>query len=316
MQDLKVRVENSLAKALEYVLSCQESSGSWVEWRLPPGPSHTWTTAFVGYKLRLLPSALRKSASDVLARAGQWLAKAADSERGWAYNEHVEVDADTTAFAILFLSSLGISVADTSYHRLLEFQRSDGGFSTYQPRDSSDAWGKSHPDVTPGALLALLTKYQKGDDIIVQGLSYTLSQKTTQSGLWNSYWWDTPLYATALNLELLTSACPEVDRLQTSQTVLKLSPATMFEAGLLLSCYCYALDPAEDKVASVLELLLDNQQDDGSWPSGAILRVTRRDCDEPWSVVDPGAYFSDINRLFTTSSVIESFCKVGSLWPF
>jgi hypothetical protein len=238
------------------------------------------------------------------------LAKAENSDGSWGYNEEVEVDADTTAFAILFLSSLEFSVADRNYNRLLEFQRADGGFSTYLPRNSTDAWGRSHPDVTPSALLALLTKFPSRDTSIRRGLSYAVSQET-ESGLWNSYWWETPLYATALNLELLTLIFPEADRSRTSKTVLRLSPTTMFEAGLLLSCCCFAFGLCKDKAVSICEILLNNQEDDGSWPSGAILRVTRRDCSEPWRSVDSGPYFSDKNRLFTTASVIESLSRFG-----
>src|SRR5437762_11644312 len=115
-------IDDALATGLDYILGLQAMDGSWSEWELPPGESSPWTTAFVGYRLRLLPPCLRKRAISARQRAAEWLVRAEFAGGGWGYNDTVGVDADSTAFGILFLSSLGCSIQQTTYQRLGEFR--------------------------------------------------------------------------------------------------------------------------------------------------------------------------------------------------
>jgi squalene cyclase len=306
--------DDALAAGLEYILSLQAMDGSWTEWELPPGRSSPWTTAFVGYKLRVLPSHLAKRASAAKQRAAEWLAQAEGTGGGWGYNEIVGPDADSTAFGILFLSSQGRTIQETSYDRLCSFHNNDGGFSTYLPQDSNDSWGVSHADVSPIALLAVLTKYPRTSSLVQRGVEYVLSQRTSV-GLWNSFWWESPLYATEANLSLLSTVCPKFDTSKSYESLAGMAPQNAFEAALLLSSMLYVRPGyRSDATGPLIDWIIERQQGDGSWESAPILRVTRRDCFEPWQCEHPGDRFADPTRLFTCSVVLEALSRaVGIL---
>src|SRR6476620_7829168 len=130
----------AMNSGIDYILARQEDAGSWVDWQLPPGESRPWTTAFVGFKLASLPQCLDRNIVPSIRRAAQWLLYHKFDDEGWGYNSFVGSDADSTAYAILFLSRCGESVPEASCLRLRAFQRPDGGFSTYLPQDSPSSW--------------------------------------------------------------------------------------------------------------------------------------------------------------------------------
>src|SRR5579862_3356209 len=105
---------------LDYILSLQSDDGSWTDWKLPPGTSAIWTTAYVGYKLQLLPGDLRLKAAWSRHASTRFLAENQFEDGGWGYNEAVGSDADSTALAILFLASEGQAVTELAYDRLLQ----------------------------------------------------------------------------------------------------------------------------------------------------------------------------------------------------
>jgi hypothetical protein len=309
----RTAIDDAIDAGLEYVLSLQALDGSWTEWKLPPGESSLWTTAFVGYKLRRLTSALAKKAPGARQRAAEWLIRAELDGGGWGYNDAVGADADSTAYGILFLSSLGRGVREVTYRRLCEFRQADGGFSTYVGQHDGDSWGGSHPDVTPIAVLALMTKHPPTSNLVEGGIGYVLRQQTS-AGLWNSFWWESPLYATEASLELLDSAEVPVDTSKTSEALLSLEPHNAFEAALLLSSLLHVgsgLLSAANR--ALIDGLIEGQQSDGSWKSEPILRVTRRDCVEPWNHHDAGARFADPARLFASSVVLDALAKTSEL---
>ena len=71
----KKHLERALCLSVDYILSRQQTDGSWLDWELPPGQSSTWTTAYVGGKLTSLDNHHRDRASTATASASRWLAK-------------------------------------------------------------------------------------------------------------------------------------------------------------------------------------------------------------------------------------------------
>jgi uncharacterized protein YfaS (alpha-2-macroglobulin family) len=308
--DRKRAVEQAIAYGLEYILDRQSKSGSWTEWALPPGKSAPWTTAYIGYRLRLLPPCLSARAVAASHAAAAWLLEAEFPGGGWGYNEAVEVDADSTAYGILFLSSADHAIPESSYQRLKQFQRSDGGFSTYIGDESTDSWAVSHPDVSSIATLALLTKYARTNEAVDRGAEYVLAE-CTPSGLWNSFWWESPLYSTEACLSLVREANARIDMAKTGESLLRIEPGNAFEAALLVSSLLSTCpDGTPPDVLALVDSLLQEQRSDGTWTSEPILRVTRRDCFEPWSCPEAGPLFPDPGRLFTSSTVLETLSKV------
>ncbi len=304
------------ALGLEYILSRQRHDGSWADWNLPPGESSVWTTAYVGCKLGNLTAKLRQQAFLSSRRASEWLYRKQFPDSGWGYSEEVGTDADSTAIAITFLVSLGLALSETCYSCLRQFQCPDGGFSTYRNCGRRDSWTVSHTDVTPTALRALLTQYDRHDEAVQRGLSYVRKQRT-ETGVWEAFWWKSSLYSTEASLSLMRTLGLDFDRQALRQALLGSQPGNSFERALLLSCLAHTVEdrPDEEMQAIISDLVME-QKSNGSWESGAIIRLPRHDCFKPWREPNLGPFFLDQNRLFTTATVIDALslaCKVGSL---
>jgi squalene cyclase len=306
-------LERALGLALEYILGRQQRDGSWIDWDLPPGQSSIWTTAFIGCKLAGLSSILRERASASTGLASEWLNVKMFADSGWGYSEEVGSDADSTALAILFLASEGKNIPAACYAFLQSFQCADGGFATFGGQPNLGTWGVSHADVTPSAVLAMMTKYGTTSETVDRGFQFVLDHKT-RAGIWQSFWWTSFLYSTEKSLSLFQAVGLNIDLQVTRKTLLDTRPQSPFESALLLSSLLCLPNSAPDQVIrSVVDELLRDQAPDGSWRSSPMLRVTRRDCLEPWKPGDPDRLFRDQNNLFTTATVIEALSKLSSL---
>jgi squalene cyclase len=311
--DRKKGLERARDLSLEYILSRQQPDGSWIDWDLPPGQSSIWTTAFVGTKLASLTSRLKEQASTSIDLASQWLTGRMFPDGGWGYNEEVGSDADSTALAILFLASAGKNVPESSYACLQSFQCTDGGFATFRGQPNLGSWAVSHADVTPSAVFAMMTKDGTPRANVDRGLQYVLNHKSSD-GIWPSFWWTSFLYSTERSLSLIKTAGLNIDLLVTRTTLLHTRPQHPFESALLISSLLCMPDIALDQdIWPLVDELLEAQEPDGSWRSGPMLRVTRRDCLEAWKPGDPDQLYRDQNHLFTTATVLDALSKVSIL---
>jgi len=314
----KQLLKHTLISGVAYILSRQDDDGSWVDWQLPPGESRLWTTAFVGCKLRSLPEHLNPNIAPSIHTAARWLLHNRCDDGGWGYNPLVGSDADSTAYAILLLSQSAEPIPEASYTRLREFQGSDGGFSTYLPYDNPNSWTVSHPDVTPVALLALLTRYSRDEVFIQRGLDYALQQRT-KAGLWNSFWWESFLYSTEANLSFLNAIGRFVDTADTKESLARMRSDKPFEVALQVSALLSSgITAPETELGGLIDQyahqLVTKQRGDGSWGTEPILRLTNRDCYEPWRSQESGMLFSDPNRLFTSSTVLAALSRALKLY--
>jgi squalene cyclase len=307
------RLNQALELSLDYILGRQQSDGSWVDWKLPPGESSIWATAYVGCKLKNLPAYFRKRTQLPMHAASRWLLGKMFPDGGWGYTEQTGSDADSTALAILFLSAEGKTVPGSCYSFLQTLQHPDGGFSTYPRNGIAGSWSVSHGDVTPTVILALLTKYGRQAEIVERGIDYVIKTQTS-SGVWESFWWTSFLYSTEASLALMNVIGLKMDAVQTRGTLLNSVCKGAFEKALLISSLVH-LDPqlTDSESWRLIDELLNVQGYDGSWRSCSILRVTRRDCFQPWRPGDSDTLFTDTNRLFTTSTAIETLSRVYAL---
>ena len=198
-------IESAIRDGVAFLVDRQSADGAWHDFELEPGESDAWATAYVGCCLARVAQRKIVSGLDLdqtLVPAADWLRRAMRADGGWGYNDNCPVDCDSTALAVLFLSQIGAPAPDLCRDRLLAFQKSDGGFATFDRRDPRNSWGISHHDVGPVALRALLTTLTADDPVVLRGLAYALAG-IDADGLWPSFWWTTPLYATLANLRLL-----------------------------------------------------------------------------------------------------------------
>jgi hypothetical protein len=198
-----------------------------------------------------------------------------------------------------------LSVPDSAYDRLREFQRPDGGFATYVLSDGS-SWAVSHPDVTPFAVLALLTRFPADASFVGSAIAYA-TERATVAGLWNSFWWDTRLYSTEANLSMLNVAGVDFPVARTRDSLLCERPRNVLETALLASCLLVV--DARPAASELLERLVSAQLPDGSWRSEPMLRITNRDCFEPWAGEPSGPLFADPKRIFTSATVLAMLSR-------
>lgn len=270
-----------MSKALAFLAAQQNPAGFWEDWDLPVGPSRMWTTAYVGWRL----ASSRGVYSDMLDRAADWLESNELPGGGWGYANLTGADADSTALGILFLRTLGREVPGSAVLRLLRFACNDGGFATYGLEQSFGAWTASHVEVTATAVLALTCVGEAQNEVV--SAKEFLQRRKRPDGLWDSYWWTSPLYA--------THVCARVFGGPSRQAIASLRTGNPFEMAL----QNLLLHRTDHELATA-------QLSDGSWPSAPVLRLTRRDVFEPHLSADAGPRFADPRRVFTTATVLAA----------
>jgi hypothetical protein len=301
-------IATAIAAGLGYLEREQAGDGYWSDWQLPPGPSRVWTTAYVGWRLCGVPQ-VAASLAPRLDLAAAWLRDSACADGGWGYAPATGPDADTTALATAFLRHRGIA-SSHAVTRLLAHQQADGGFATYTRAWNHGAWTHSHPEVTAAAVAALTPEAGVPPEVLPAARRY-LHQVRGDDGLWPSYWWTTPLYATEAAL-----ACvgPDLEPARRRVAAVVATPTpTCFEAALQVSCLVQ-LDEIE-AAAARLRAILEAQAADGSWPSGRVLRLTHRHVEQPWRAADAGPLFADQRRTFSTATVVAALSAVDVRAP-
>jgi hypothetical protein len=293
-------VSRSLPRAVGFLVEQQSANGAWRDFRLEPGRSDAWVTAYVGVKLLQVARRAYDGLAPALAAAARFLDGARDRNGGWCYNARVAPDADSTAWAILFLRGMGGSVPLRDYAALAKFQLSDGAFATYRNVGSLHGWGRGHPDVTILALAALGCALPP-DHVILRKGHASLDAYLGGPHPLASYWWPSPFYM-ARELLTLSRAFPQARSFSTPIPMLP-ADAGCFERALALEVDVLR-GVARNRTSRALSRLHFLQLPDGSWPSAPILRVAKPRSIEPDDVhCRRSPVFADDRRIFTTAAV-------------
>jgi len=294
----------ALSRGVDFVLAAQSADGAWSDWALPPGPSSDWITAQVGLRLARIGTRERAALAEPLDRAARWLLSRQTESGGWGYSPAVEPDADSTAQVLLFLALLGHPAPRGACAFLSRHQRPDGGFATFEPDSLMGSWCLSHSEITAAALLALRAHpggLPQGS--FARGLAWLLKARRPD-GLWNSFWWTTPLPATEPSLALLADlGTPDPPPAALARWI----PADSLEAALVLSMTAHEATPV--RLDELARELLAEQDDDGSWKGAPALRLPSRDCQHPWDTGTSSPLFADPQRLHSTATAIAALAK-------
>ncbi len=296
----------AVERGVEFLLAAQSPHGTWRDFDLEPGESDCWVTAYVSLSLTVASAALNQNGriDAAVNSAATWLARSMRSDGSWGYNASVPSDSDSTAHAVLVLDRARRAAPEQCFARMLELQGPDGGFATFVRRDSANSWGASHADVTPVVLQALRTRLPDDASPVRRGRAYVLAAQGAD-GLWQSFWWTTPLYATLVNVRFLQDTVTTFDSGQIVKGVVGVVAPTALERAL--ACELLSLLIPEDaRTVQAARSLLGLQLDDGSWPSAPVLRVTDPRIFAPWGRTDAGPLAADQHRLFTTATAVRS----------
>ena len=229
------------------------------------------------------------------------LLEAMRARGGLGYNEASPIDADSTAHALLFLTAEREESDRSLGEMLLQFQASDGGFSTFiRPPDSRDSsWTTSHPEVTATALLALWPL--RTDPLVATAIKRAFDWAESSPG-WDgcarAFWWNLTWYGRLQWVRALKRHDRAVPReLSLPQGKSRLDVTSHLDAAYLLEL-CLELDQMDD-AALVAGSLCETQKPNGLWPTSPVLRIVDDDCFSPWSepgrsslVADAGLYSS------------------------
>jgi hypothetical protein len=306
-------LQQAMAGGLDFVLRGQHADGRFIDWALPPGASSAWSTAYVGLLVAELPEGDQQRSAAATRAAAHWLQAHPAAGGGWGYNESVGADADSSAFALRLLARTGLPIAAEHVDRLLSFQCGDGGFSTYGSDAGFGAWGQSHADVSAACGMALAMPGSTAARAPLQRCLAYVATRRGPDGLWPSFWWRSPWYATHAALSLLKAAGVLPRPLEASCIRGDDKPLNPFEWALALECSLLATPRLVVQARTMLAALLAVQQADGGWPSAPVLRLARRDCAVPWAVADGGPLFADTQRLFTTATVLRALAAARQL---
>ena len=297
------------------------------------GSSDEWITSYVGYCLSFCQDSnaqqCAEKAGDFLLKRRKWL------QSGWGYSKPVPSDADSTAWSLAlfarlkYVKNLRIRKA---YRFLKKHFDDEGGIRTFRSsglikhytklskKISFDGWCSSHTCVTSSTLSLGLFP------IDLVNIEFLL-KKQTEKGYWDSYWWNGPEYATSFAIEVLSNqylkdTCQYIRkadqwiRWQLNSNIF--TENNPFKLALYLRM---AINTnIEDSIEKIGQSLISIQNEDGSWPSGAELRIPTPGMSNPnnyknWSrsALGGGSIRIDQNRLFTTATVVLSLQKLMEL---
>lgn len=281
-------------RGVEYLIARQRAGGGWEDYHaMPVGPSTQWVSAVVSVVLFGVGGDDARAAA---RRGALWLMSCA--RNGWGFNAATPPDGDSTAWALIALRAAGVDPPDRAIDFLRSLHRPDGGFATYR-RD--DAWGRSHADVTPLAVLALPERLRAE----IAGAAIRFAVRTADAyGTWPSYWWRGRHYATYWNRVLLAALDHAAPPLQVAPADPSRAVETAFDLAWALALSAFDGDPPH-VVHALARILAARQLADGSWAGGRDLRVTAPQCYRPW-VLPLGTTYEDDERLMTTASAVRA----------
>lgn len=329
-------INTAIASALKFLTNNRNSEGWWEDFRLAPGCSDDWVTAYVGTAIANLST---PQTTAIALKAWQTLINR-QSSPGWGYNSLTPKDADSTLWALKLASAIGCAdwqQAKLANEFLTQHIRPNGGIATYaddqairrfigaSPQTSFQGWCSPHNCVTAAAASLPQFRFRVAD---------FLRSTQSQDGSWQSYWWCEAEYATALAAEALAKGTElaDSDRLQRA---IEWASDRLNPDGSVASCVQPSSSPFVTALIlrilllgqsattcqecdRVVQWLLKHQKPDGSWCPSAALRVPppniiAPDTHQNWTLhglVEEGISL-DQNAVFTTATVLQA---LASFW--
>lgn len=331
-----VTIGTALAAAGEFLLGRQGADGTWRDFLTLAGEGVDWPTGYVAAQLH---DASPGRAAAALGRAAAALHRSQHPDGGWGYHGGVPTDADSTAYALLFLARVdtGAPIAAAADCLLAHQDACGGGFPTYArpgpirafmglPETVSiDGWCRCHLEVTAAAGRALAAAGRAEAALRAWGF---VAAHQLPDGAWQSYWWRGSHYPTlqavalALALEGApggAAACARARAWALGQQLTDggwAAPAGREAApfATALGLTLLALTGAEgSRIARGAACLARLQQADGGFAGGPILCIPRpfdTTVDERTPLregeLGTGVVIADQHRLYTTATCLAA----------
>jgi len=216
----------------------------------------------------------------------------------WGYNSGFISDNDSTT-NVLFALNLYNKLDESCCISFLSGQKVDGSFPTYNDSvlfekhlnfiaQDFKGWTSSHICVS-ALIFYFLSSHKVYPEHKDKLIKYLLSTRN-EIGLWESYWWTSPIYSTCFVIKgLINENDEKYDSLITNslESLIKLAnpnhsfgsdkdQESAFFTFLVLDTICSSTKTFKNfrqTVENILGWVLSNQFDDGSFDSSYILRI-------------------------------------------
>lgn len=335
----RMDIDEASKKAISFLLHKQDKKGWWNDFYTLAGYSDEWVTGYIGSVLAEIPV---KRAQNAVSTAWRLLKWRGFFSKGWSYSRYVPTDADSTAWVLKLAESLNKnSLKVKRAQRYLDSSvTADGGIPTYanlnpirkfiqfKDGESLDGWCSKHCCVT--AAVACLGSLKNKTKL----LNYLRNQQHGD-GSWPAYWWCDREYSTALAVIALKADTNQKDKAQIHQAVKWVlgrldskkyirnkdyptgSPfASSWAIHILIEASNSGYKKARKDPHNLIEWLIEKQLTDGSWQSSSRLRIPHPYDKNPdkfnnWDKesLGSGSIRTDVNRLFTTATVLSALWK-------
>ncbi len=334
-------VDWGIYNAVIFFKQAMRTTGFWSDFDEVVGGGRDWISAYVGYALQC--SGVIDSQD--LQQAAHLLLLDRYPSGAWGYCPGLQVDADSTSWATLFLQKSQIEWdRQKTVNILLGHQdQSTGGIPTYfgpqygiaeyigkAPQDDFSGWCSGHVCVTAAAAQALIACGFDRHHPSMEKLVCFIHATQQPEGYWNAYWFHSKTYATAQCVRALLQVgeTPESPALQRTAHWIKVTqlpdgswndgvegmPGRAFDTALAVWA---GLDLCNTPLASfekAVAWLLEKQRLDGSWDSLPILQFPPVNEHAPWDIKEwaeftgrlLGVCIPDRNRYFTTATALQA----------
>lgn len=317
---------NAIENALNYVEANQNEDGSWSDFMTSAGTGKAWVTGYVGSQI-----AAHFPESPALQKTKKLLAE--DVTSLLSYNDSIFQDGDSTTFILALTQQLNVPNQEIS-ENWFNYFHSSGGWRTYiheeplrkrleLPEDISvAAW------ISPKACVsaAAATVLKEIDQSAFNKTAAYLVKNINSSGYWESYWWTSPVYATAYAIIALKDSSSYISICENACNWLlsqqqpdgswlnppSAKPNAFYTALALNALLTFDKITHQAAIEKGVNWLQNNQTTDGSWQTDRILQIPATDVGNPQTVkhwrncsFGVNCITDDHNRVFTTSAVLN-----------
>lgn len=328
-----MKLNQAIQTATQFLLAARDRQGWWHDFRLAPGQSDEWVTAYVGTALAGLAT---RPAAMIALQAWRLLAGRRSTSPGWGYNAWPPPDADSTLWALQLARATGCAdwrQARQGQEFLARHLQPGGGLTTYAADSTirqftgasagSSFAGWCGPQVCVTAAAAALPSFQAA-------ACRFLRQTQAEDGHWPSYWWSEDEYATTLAAEALARSGTPDDQARVQRAVawalgrIRDDGAVISTVRPCGSSFATAWiirllrlgggwPGVSEALSRAVDWLLGQQLAHGAWPASAGLRVPPPDvtCPEQYKGWIMGGFIEggvslDQHGIFTTATALQA----------
>jgi hypothetical protein len=330
----KQTISEAIKKGIAFLDKNRNEENTWSDFMTSMGMGKAWITNYVAFQLAEIDAdmpILSSVRTEVMDKTGKYI----------SYNADIIQDGDSTNFLVGFLQEMNVLTLEleNSWYKFMDSE--SGGWKTYldgtklrellELENDISVHGWLSPKICVTAVSAYMLSKKRDTSEFDKICKYLLNNKAANH--WDSYWWTSPIYATAFSLMALSkgeeyySDCLEaadwLANLQEKegfwQNPVGQDSSPFYTALALKALFVFDKGRFNDQIEKGISWLLSHQTLDGSWQTSRILQIPATNIEDPkevktWrnSSFGVNCLSDDFNRNFTTSTVINCLATLNN----